>query len=382
MAQMKGVEEFIWVLAIALVLVAAFVAITALFPYNPAAPVANNTAAENASGAIASFSQVGFVGYSSSYAGQNIDYGYFTVGQSQSLNMGRAIELDMCAGLWCNRQHEMQADVPAYYMDTMRNVKIGFAIYDTNQYGDLVVRWNGKEFYRGRASARDYTIYIDKQYVKESNTLQIYAEGPGLMFWASTIYSIRDFSADLEYGPSTIKAFTLSQAELNAWNSGDLSFFTQVHTSGQLRVRMNGNVVYQGPAGGTQSIALNYSNAGPRVGENILTFEGMNNGVFTLTNVQLRLYIMTNQITKTKTFALKASDYSRLATGNITFYVNSVQREGSMTMKLNGKYLSVPRPAAGENIVFFTKTEAAQGTNTLEISGDGYWDLGDMKVEI
>jgi len=381
MVRMKGVDEFVWIVAIALILVVLFMAVSAVFPYNPVTPPNQTTNGTAGANVVASFAQVGFVGYSSSYAGQTADYGSFVVGQTQADNLRKATQLDICAGLWCNRQQELSVAVPSYYMDTLKDVRVSFAIYDTNQYGDLVVKWNGKEFHRARSASQDYVITIDREYVKDSNTLQIYAEGPGLMFWASTIYTLRDFRADLEYGPAHISTFTLSQSELGAWNSGDLSFAGSGST-GQLRVRSNGYVVYQGMPAGQVNVPLNYSTAAPKLGENILVFDALGGGVFSLGNVRLRLYLLTNQVVKSKTFQLAASDYSKLGQGRISFAVNSVQRDGDMTMKLNGKYLNVPKPVAGGNIVYFTKAEAAQGSNTLEITGSGYWDIGDMTITI
>jgi hypothetical protein len=382
---MKGMDEFIWVLAIAIILVIVFMAAAALVPYGPITPFNQTNGSGGGSGSgggnIASFTQVGYVGYSSSYSGQGIGYGSFAVGQPQAENLKKATQLDICAGLWCNRQQELSVNVPAYFMDTIRDVRINFAIYDTNRYGDLVVKWNGKEFYRSRAASQDYTIVIGKDYVKDSNTLQIYAEGPGPTFWASTVYTIRDFRADVNYGPAVIKTFVLSQSDLNAWNSGELSLYGTGST-GQLRIRMNGNVVYQGVPYGQAVIALNYTNAGPKIGENMLVFDALGGGVFSLSNVNLKLYLLTNQVVKAKTFTLSAADIGKLGTGKITYYINSIQRDGDMTMKLNGKYLSVPKPMAGTNVVYFGKSEAAQGTNTLEITGSGYWDLGDMAITI
>ncbi len=378
---MKGVDEFVWVLAIALVLVVIFMAVAAVVPFNPAIP-ANQTGNLTAgAGAIATFPQMGFVGYSSSYSGQSADYGSFAVGQAQADNLKKAVQLDICAGLWCNRQQELPVNVPAYYMDTVKDLKISFAIYDTNQYGDLVVKWNGKEFHRGRSAPQDYLITINKEYVKDSNTLQIYAEGPGLMFWASTIYALRDLRADIEYGPAHINTFALSQGELNAWNSGELGFYGS-GGPGELRVRANGYVVYQGMPAGQVTIPLNYSSANPKLGENLIVFDAVGGGVFTLNNVQLRLYLMTNQIVKSKSFQLSAADYGRLGQGKISFIVNSVQRDGDMTIKLNGKSLNVPKPSVGTNIVYFTRAEAAQGSNTLELTGSGYWDVGDMAITV
>ena len=383
MAMMKGIDEFIWVVAIALILVVIFMVAAALLPTNPITP-GNQTGNGTVPGNIATFSQLGFVGYSSSYAGQAINYGSFVVGQAQAENLKKATQMDICAGLWCNRRQELPVSVADYYMDTLKDVKITFAVYDTNQYGDLVVKWNGREMSRGRLAARDYTIIVDRQYVKDANTLVIYAEGPGLMFWASTVYTIRDFRADIEYGPAHINTFALSQNELSAWNSADLNFYGSpaAGSSGQLRVRMNNNQVFIGLPSGQQTIALNYSNSGPKIGENLIVFDAPVGGVFNINNLQLRLYLMTNQVVKSKTFALSQADYSRLSRGTITFSVNSVQRDGDMSMKLNGRQLVVPKPVAGSNVVYFNRADAAQGTNTLEITGSGYWDIGELAVTV
>ena len=63
---------------------------------------------------------------------------------------------------------------------------------------------------------------------------------------------------------------------------------------------------------GAQTVALNYSNAGPKVGENLLVFDALGGGVFSLSGVNLRVYLMTNQIVKSKIFQLDSDAFGRL----------------------------------------------------------------------
>ncbi len=376
MRQLKGVEDFIYVLAVALILILVFAAISALWPVGPGGGVVGNVS-------IAEFS-LGGVGYSGDYEASSITLGSFSVGETQTENLRTAPQLSLSSSLLGSKKETFSINVLSAYQDSLRDVLISFDVFETNQYGDLVVKWNGNEFYRGRASPRDYSIVIDKSSVKSMNTLEIYCDGPGLIFWASTVYTLRNFNVDLEYGPSKIFAFTLSQGEIEAWDRGEVSFYG-FGTGDKLTLEVNDVEIYEQAPSGSTTITFNYTSAPLRVGQNLLTIK-TDTGVFTLQNAVFKIFLLTNLVAKQRTFELDSDQYARLAeqgyAGVIEFKVDSIERSGVLDVELNRNDLAVPLPRTGWNNITFTDAEASIGTNTLEFSGNGYWDISEVKVRL
>lgn len=375
MVQLKGVEDFIYVLAAALILILVFAAISAIIPVGPGGVVGNISIAEFA---------LGGVGYSGDYEASSISLGSFDVGEIQKENLRSAPQLSLSSSLLGSQKETFTINILSAYQDSLRDVVISFDVFETNGYGDLVVKWNGREFYRGRASPRDYNIIIEKASVKSSNTLEIYCDGPGLMFWASTVYTLRNFNADLEYGPSKIFAFTLSQGEIEAWDRGEVSFYG-FGTGDKLTLEVNDVEIYEQAPSGPTTITFNYTSAPLRVGQNLLTFK-TDTGVFTLQNAGFKIFLLTNLVAKQRSFELDSDQYGRLVdmgyAGRIEFSIESIERTGTLDIELNGKDLTVPALRTGWNSLTFTDTEAQAGTNTLEFSGNGFWDISEVKVRL
>jgi hypothetical protein len=378
---MKGVDDFYYVLLIALVIVAAFTVFAAIVPPAQQQPPSG----VNETLGIVNFTGLGPVGFSADFQARSVGLGNMKVGETQKESLKQLPKIVVSTGLLTGMQKEyFTVNVPSYYMSINRGVEISFDVYDTNQYGNLIVKWNGQEFLNTRANKRPYTISLGQEFVTESNSLEIYCDGPGLLFWASTVYDIRNLNVNLLYGPSRLFAFELGQNELSSFNRGELSFYG-FGNAGSLDVKVNGVSVWNELPSGTETIVFNFTTGPINLGNNIVSLTA-NEGLFTLDNAQLRLFLSTNEVVKSRGFSISQDQYKLLSTGarsgKIEFYVDSILRGGNMVLKLNSKPLNIPSTRTGWNEVSFGAADSRQGTNSIELSGSGYWDVSDVVIRL
>ncbi len=378
MNRMKGADDFLIVLTIAIILIVVFALFSLLVPYQPAPPPGVNETI------VVSQFKIGTVGFAADFQAKSASLGSFNVGEVQTEGLKSVPQITVSAGLLGGESQAFDINVDDVYLETIRGVKISFDVYETNQYGDLVVTWNGKEFYRGKAAPREYTIDISPDYVKNSNELKIYCDGPGLMFWASTVYTIRNFDVGLEYGPDKFFSFKLLSSEISAFNRGEINFIGTGST-GRMEIKVNGVNVYDGLPSGVVNARFNFSTVPLNIGDNIVTFKGIG-GVFNLQNANIKIYLSKNEIVRSREFNISGSEYEWLNEGRyrgrISFDVLSILRGGSLDIKLNGKPLNVPQVRAGENRAYFSVSDVNAGRNELVFSGTGYFDIDNVEIEL
>ena len=228
----KGLDDFLWVLLIAFALMAVFYIISPLIP--PPGPTEGEIVQ------VAEFS-LGSVGFLDEVPAKDLSLGSFTVGRPVQDTLRQFSRMNVEKSLFGASDQKYTINVPDWYHQTMEKVILKFSVDNTNMYGNLIIRWNGKEFFSRLASPRGYTIEIDKTYVKESNTLEVMAGSPGLRFWATTVYKLKDFQVSVAYGPAKLYPFELYQNELQAFQKGELSFYSV--GSANLNVKINGKEV-------------------------------------------------------------------------------------------------------------------------------------------
>jgi len=380
---MKGVDDFIYVLVIALVLIAIFTIVSVMWPYSgvPGTPGGPDIG-ENIT--VAELS-IGEVGYAENQP-KSSPLGTFTVGETQTNELKKVPQLEISAGWFGGNKETFKIEIPSYYTDSLRGIVIAFNVYDTNQYGNLNVRWNGKDFYNEKVPRGSYTVRVDSNYIDDVNELEISSDGPGLAFWAATVYTLRDFKVNLEYGPSKLIAFTLAQSDLDAFTKGELEFIG--FGTSNLRVKINGYKIWDQVPDGVETIGFNYTDVPLRLGENILSLD-CPTGQATLNNAELSVYVLTNQITRTRSFDMTENHYNLMDqqayTGTLRFKVDSINRPGEISIELNGNALSLAGTGIvrqGWNTATFDASDAMSGSNTLEFSGNGYWDISEVQVLI
>ena len=180
-ARRGEVEEFVWVLAIALILIIVVGVFSYFVPYT--GPLTNIT--------ISTFSP-GQVGYVQDFVARRIELRTFTVGEEQTELLRTWPQMELATSWLGGNSEKASVSVPDYLMETARGVRITFNVYQTNNYGNLVIKWNGREIMNQAAPQGQHELFIDKNDVRGSNSLEAYTTGPGFFFWASSVYIIKN----------------------------------------------------------------------------------------------------------------------------------------------------------------------------------------------
>ena len=369
MAEHK-IDDFVWVLGIAIVLLVIAGAFSYFVPYT--GPLNNVT--------ISSFSP-GQVGEVENYAARSMNLNTFSVGEPHSEALNSWPQMEISAGWLGGRGEQAVVNVPDYLMETSRGVKMTFDLYETNNYGNLVIKWNGREVLNQALQPRQHEVFIDREDVKRSNSMEVYSTGPGMMFWAASIYTIKNFNVNLEYGPQRVVAFEILPSEMQQFGRVELSAYAS--GTGTLRMLINGVQVYSGTPVGVITEEFNLLDAPISEGQNILTLVD-ETGTYTLRDAVFRIYLTGEKSRTMKSFNLTQENYNLISQGifrgKVGYRVENIARPGSIEISVNGNALSVPAPVVGWNSAYFTAGMVSPGDNQVIISGTGSFDIPEVVV--
>ena len=363
-------DDFIPVLIAAVIFIAIMLLITAFVSFP--GPVMNVS--------VASF-EIGEVGYLTDYPSKTIDLKSFSVGETQIESLKAIPQVVVSRNIFGASSEKFVIEVPEWYENTIRGIRLNFNIYEqsSGQFSRLVIRWNGLEVFKYSGAATDQSIFIEKERVKSSNTLEIDCEHNPWFFWATSTYTLKNFNVNLDYGPQRLIPFTLLTSELQGFNKGEISF----DGSGcDLLVRVNGIDVYQGTPDGQTKIEFTYQDIPLTPGGNIVAFISTA-GVCSLRDASFKVYLIGNQVVATREFELASDKYSLLNQGfrgKVNYKVDSVMRTGSLVIKLNGRELSVPTPRTGWNSAGFSASDVQEGENEISFSGTGAFDIPEVDI--
>ncbi|MFH1337288.1 MAG: hypothetical protein ABIH55_00260 [Nanoarchaeota archaeon] len=373
-------EDFMWVLAAAFVIIVAMLFVSLIVPIDttpkPDEIIEIDTMI------------IGAVGRISGEPVTTMRLGSFNVGETQTELLKAVPQMRVYSGIAGSESKKYEIEVTEEFLDLMSDIVIDFDVFDSNAYGDLVVKWNGAVFLRDKAARRDYTITIAKEYVKTVNNLEIYADGPGIMFWASTEYVLKDFNVDLNYGPSKIFAFQLSQDDLEAWSKGRVTYYatgTSGMSGSKLIVKVNGYEIHSEKPNGQGVAEFQYSDAPMKIGDNILTFAAKDDMII-MHNTELSLYLSTTELAKTSYFDISNEEYALIQSGQykirLRFNIDDILSGGTLNVKVNGHQRAISAMTVGSNLHYLTQQEIEPGTNVLGLSGTGSWYIGKASVEL
>ncbi|RLJ08388.1 MAG: hypothetical protein DRP12_00630, partial [Candidatus Aenigmatarchaeota archaeon] len=176
---MRGVEDFIYLLAIAFIILICLGIYSAYYP-SPQPPV-NFTA-------VISLSP-GKIGWLEEIPAKTWEIGEVVPGE-QTQTLLQVGQVEVKRSYWAERKESFQVEVPDWGLEWIRKVRISFQVWDANLYGNLRVLWNGKELLNQPSPIRSYTFEIDPEDVFSKNVLDFEADLPGLRFWAYNVYII------------------------------------------------------------------------------------------------------------------------------------------------------------------------------------------------
>ena len=371
---MKGVniDDFVWVFIAGIIaLLLAF--LVGYFAYQP--PVPQLISIENIS--------VGTAGYTNEYEAKVYNIGDFTAGKTQTESLKYVPELRVSASLTGKETKTYTINVPDYYLSVLKSLRISFLVSDTNKYGNLVIKWNGKDVYNGRADKGEHVISIEAGYVKSLNTFEMYCESPGSLFWASTVYMIKDLRIDLEYGEVKIVPFKISEEEIERFTRGNIHFKTN-EGEGRLAIKINGLPVYNKHPSAYESIDFDLFNSSLYVGNNVLSFSTSKESVY-ITDAVLRVYLTNGNVILKKSFSISEENFKLLNQtdykGKIEYYVKKTIKPGTLVIKLNGKDLKAIS-SEGWHTLYFDAEDILPGDNELSFSGSGSWNIPEARIWI
>ena len=370
-------DTFIGSLIIIAIVLIILLAVSAFFPYYP-------EGVPKEVRVIHEF-KAGTIGYAENYVSRLQDYGSFGVGLPQQHELKTVPKMEITAALFGGSSEEFSINVPSHVMEWLKGGEISFTVDETNQYGNLVVIWNGDAVHNKKTARGRYTIDLDTSQIKVDNTLQVAAQGPGMLFWAATAYNIKDFEVNADYGPAKFLDFEVSQDELESLDRFDLSW-TTASSSGILIAKVNGEEIFMASPRRQESVVFTDTllmTASIVPGKNRLSFLAVN-GSSNLQDVTMRTYVSKNQRVMKERFELTGAQLERIRAsgGKVRMYVESVDNAGSLTVKLNERSAGSVQARPGWNSIEFSADLMEIGTNWLEISGTGTFDVGDACVEV
>lgn len=372
---MKGIADFLVVLIAAVVFLGFLFLVTEV-------PLGGEGSKSGVSRTdIVSFGQT-YLGFTSSDVSRSVYFDDMVVGQQSTKSLKNVIELEVSKGLFADTKQVMNIEIPQEILSESVGAKIIFDISNTNQYGALVVVFNGKEVFNENVPTGHYEVIIPKNSLKADNDLVAYATGPGAKFWASTVYVLRNFSFDIVTESKQSLFFNVFPEEMDIWNTGVMNFqiARSSNENSKLIISINGKEIYnQFPT--RNQLELDVKDIRP--GTNVLSFKS-EDGYFSLQNLYLNVILWKNKtLGVSKSFILSESQYNELNSsymkGVAQVVINRVIKPSSLEIKFKAgsdKSIFITSLKERENInATFDYTYLRPGNNTITLATDGAIDV-------
>ncbi len=372
---MKGVADFLIVLVAAVLFLGFLFLVTEvrLGDWGAKAGVSRSD--------VVSFGQV-YLGFTSSDIARSVYFDDMVVGQQSLKSLKSAIELEVSKGMFSDARQEISIEIPQETLSDAVGGKIIFDVSNTNQYGELVVVFNGMELFNKNVPTGRYEISVSKNSLKPENTLVIYATGPGAKFWASTVYALRDFSFNVVIESKQVLFFNVFPEEIDIWNTGVMNFQVAKASNedSKLIASINGKEIYNRFPTTTQ---LELGVRDIRPGANVLSFKS-ENGYFNLQNLYLNVILWKNKtLGVSKSFVLSQSQYGEFnrtdMKGVVQIIINRIVKPSALEIKFKAgseKSIFITNLKEREAInATFDYTYLRPGNNIVTLSTDGAIDV-------
>ncbi|MFH0889762.1 MAG: hypothetical protein V1836_01290 [Candidatus Aenigmatarchaeota archaeon] len=327
-----------------------------------------------------------FLGFTKEDKARTINYDSFVIGANSSMNIREVLVQDIANGLFSYKDLSLEINLqPATVTEAVAG-SVSLEITSTNNYGNLAVSWNGKEYYNDKPAAGKIDVNIPKEAIKESNTLIVKSTGPGARFWASSFYALQNVHFDIITKSKRSLFFDVFPEELPTWSAGVLNFRRADYSSadGTLKASINGKAIYGRFPKQTDSIEIGPSDI--RSGKNVITLES--DSTFSLSNVFLNVFLWRNRTPGVSTsFKLNGDDLfllnSSKFSGVVEINVGSVLKPAAIEVRFNS--------SRGIKSIFITELkdtidaefgadQVNEGNNTMTLLSDGSMEIKSVDI--
>ncbi|MBU0530816.1 MAG: hypothetical protein KKC05_04035, partial [Nanoarchaeota archaeon] len=107
-------------------------------------------------------------------------------------------------------------------------------------------------------------------------------------------------------------------------------------------------------------------------------------GVMNLQDTKLEIFLLSNQIERTRTIDLSEDQFKELEAGTkkgqVRYYVATMNRDGVLTVETTTGLIGSEHPKLGWNTMEFGPGAMREGQNILKFSGTGNWEITEVKV--
>lgn len=331
---------------------------------------------------LTSFPQF-FLGFTTEDKARTINYDDFALGAESTMKVKEVLEQEISEGLFSRNALSLDVALDLSTVSDAAGAAVSFEVVNTNNYGNLVVSWNGKDYYNDKPATGKITVKLPKESLKSENTLSIKSTGPGARFWASSVYSLKNVRLDVVTVSKRTLFLEVFPEEISTWSSGVLNFRRADYSTqkGVIKAYANGKLVYNSFPNEADRIEIGPDDIRP--GTNMVRLESQD-GVFSLKNVFLNVFLWKNRTTGvTKSFMLGADDLMLLNrsgySGVVQISLGEVLKAAPMEIRFrSGKSTkSVFITELKDRInATFGADQVSEGNNTLTFATDG-----SMRVE-
>ena len=231
-----------------------------------------------------------FSGFSKRY----IELGDFTVSYAFGEEVvERRRDAVVEKGYFSEKKYSFAAIIEGGKEEMVVSSYIRMIIDSTNEKGDLLLLFNGKEIYRGTPGIGEIIIDVDPSIVNRSNSVVMAATGPGLCFWDKTYYYIRkiEFVVNLNGSRFVTKRFVLRPYEVLNFKGGKVKFRLgdfDVERLNDLMININGVEIFKGIPSSYTSVPFG-GETNLLIGENEIEFSVEPGTFYRLENAVLEI---------------------------------------------------------------------------------------------
>lgn len=210
-------------------------------------------------------------------------------------------------------------------VDKSQLIYVSFDVTNTNGYGPLIIRVDGKVVVNTALDIGHYEFSVGS-----GEHIEIEAGNSEWRIWAPTIYELDNVKITANTYPRDISTFTFKLKDSQKITGARIDFSLN-DNAGSLLLRLNGNTVYNGAVNSRQSIYLDGSQFSDT---NMIIFDALEDSKFSgratiaitrMTRAEKDLVVDIN---------LTQDEYNKINNGQIMFDVTDIFTPGGYSVKI------------------------------------------------